>query len=282
MAKRRPKPVNNLVIISDLHVGDEVGLCRPDAARTDENGRYGPPEVVCKMWAWWEEFWGEWVPEVCRGEPFAVCCNGDAMDGRHHNSVHQWTQNLTAQQAEAEAILRPVVEACEGRYYHIRGTEAHVGPSGEQEEALARALGAIPSEDGQYARYEMWARVGKGLAHITHHIGTAGSMHYESTALMRELTEAYVEAGRWHNEPPDFVVRSHRHRNAEVRVQTHKGFATVFTTPAWQLRTPFAYRIAGARQSLPQIGGSVMRCGDEDLYTRHKVFVLTRPAGVLI
>lgn len=277
MAKGKKLSVPNLVIVSDLHIGDELGLCRPTSTRTDNGGTYLPPVVVQKMWDWWNEFWNDWVPDVCRGEPFAVCVNGDAMDGRHHGAVHQWTQNLTAQQAEAEQILGPIVDKCDGRYYHIRGTEAHVGPSGEQEEALAKALKAVPNAEGQHARYELWMRIGRGLAHITHHIGTAGSMHYESTALMRELTEAYVESGRWNNEAPDWVCRSHRHRNAEVRVQTHKGFATVFTTPAWQLKTPFAYRVAGARQTLPQIGGSLMRCGDEDLYTRHRVFTLERP-----
>ena len=282
MARRKAQACNNLVVISDLHIGDELGLCRPDSARTDNGGQYKPPEVIQKMWSWWEEFWGQWVPDVCRGEPFAVCVNGDAMDGRHHGAVHQWTQNLAMQQEEAEAILRPIVTLCEGRYYHIRGTEAHVGPSGEQEESLARALGAIPNEDGQFARFEMWVRIGRGLAHLSHHIGTSGSMSYESSALMRELSESYVESGRWNNEAPDWVARSHRHRNCEVRVHTHKGFATVFTTPAWQLKTPFAYRIAGARQSLPQVGGSLMRCGDEDLYTRHKVFNLQRAAEVTL
>lgn len=282
MAKRKPSAVNNLIVISDTHIGDGVGLCRPTGATTDEGGFYQPPAVMCKLWDWWEEFWGEWVPEVCRGEPFAVCMNGDSMDGRHHGSVHQWTQNLATQQREAVAILKPIVELCEGRYYHIRGTEAHVGQSGENEENLAKALGAIPNEEGQYARWELWVRIGRGLAHLSHHVGTAGSMHYESTALMRELTESYVEAGRWNNEPPDWVVRSHRHRNAEVRVQTHKGFATVFTTAAWQLKTPFAYKVAGARQAQPQIGGSLLRCGDEDLYSRHFVKSLTRPAEVTL
>lgn len=278
---KRKQNVKNLIIISDTHIGDELGLCRPKA-RTDNGGEYKPSFVMLKLWWWWEEFWGEWVKDVCKGEPFAVVMNGDALEGRHHGAVSQWTQNLASQQREAEAILKPVVELCEGRYYHIRGTEAHVGPSGEQEELLAKALGAVPNEEGQFARYELWARVGTGLAHISHHIGTAGSMHYESTALMRELTEAYVEAGRWNNEAPDWVARSHRHRNAEVRVQTHKGFATVFTTPAWQLKTPFTYKIAGARQSLPQIGGSLMRCGDEDLYTRHFVRALERPEEVVL
>lgn len=277
---RKYSDIKNLIVISDTHIGDEMGLCRPCGVRTDEGGYYKPSLVVRKMWAWWKEFWTGWVPDVCRGEPFAVVLNGDALDSRHHNSVHQWTQNLSAQQAEAEQILGPVVDLCEGRYYHLRGTEAHSGPSSEQEESLAKALRAIPNECGQYARYELWVRIGHALAHITHHIGTCGSMHYESTAIMRELTEAYVEAGRWNNEAPHVVARSHRHRNAEVRVQTSQGFATAFTTPGWQLQTPFAYRIAGARMSLPQIGGSLIRCGDEDVYTRHKVFVLDRPKEV--
>jgi hypothetical protein len=220
------------------------------------------------------------VPEVTHGEPFAVCCNGDCLDGVHHNSVTQWTHNLTYQRRAAVKILRPVVAACEGRYYHIRGTEAHAGKSGQDEEAIAEQLGAVPNEHGQYARYELWIRIGRGLAHITHHIGTAGSMHYESTALMRELTEAYVEAGRWNNEAPDWVVRSHRHRNTEVRVQTHKGFATCCVTAGWQLKTPFAYKIAGARQAQPQIGATLLRCGDADLFTRHRVWSLKRPEVV--
>lgn len=272
----------NLVVISDAHIGCQMGLMPPAGVRLDSGSVVLPNRGQQQVYRWWEEFWGEWVPEVCRGESFAVALNGDAVDGVHHRSTHQWSQNLADQTAAAEIILRPVVELCEGRFYLLRGTEAHDGESGQEMERLGRTLGAIPNEDGQYARYELWARVGRGLAHLSHHIGTSGSMHYESTAIMRELTEAYVEAGRWDDEPPDWVVRSHRHRNAEVRVQTHKGFATACVTAGWQLKTPFTYRVAGARQALPQIGGTVLRCGDQDLYTRHRVWRLSRPQEVVL
>lgn len=281
-SRRVRPPVNNLIVISDLHVGCQLALCSPESTHLDEGGGYRPSEAQLVLWSWWEEFWAEWVPDVTHGEPFAVVVNGDALDGVHHDSTTQWTHNRQDQRREAERILRPVVELCEGRFYMVRGTEAHVGKSMQDEEALAKCLGAIPNEEGQYSRHEMWVRIGRGLAHIAHHVGTAGSMAYESSALMRELSEAYVEAGRWNKEPPDWVCRSHRHRNAEVRVQTSRGFATVFTTPAWQLKTPFAYRVAGARQALPQIGGSLMRCGDEDLYTRHFVRTIDRPREVVL
>src|SRR5260370_29961508 len=49
---------------------------------------------------------------------------------------------------------------------------------------LARpATSAIPTPDGQHARWELWKQVGKGLVHFSHHIGTTGTNHYESTAV---------------------------------------------------------------------------------------------------
>jgi len=242
----------------------------------DEGGKYMPSALQRKVWRMWEIFWDEWVPHVTKGEPYGVVLNGDALDGTHHGSTHQISHNLNDQSRIAYEILKKVVDHARGGYYHIRGTEAHVGPSGVEEERLATALGATPNAESQRARYDLWLRVGSGLVHLSHHIGTAGSMAYESSAVMRELSEAYVEAGRWRDEPADVIIRSHRHRHIEVRIPTVKGFAVGCTSPAWQLKTPFAFRVAGARQSTPQIGGMVVRSGDEELYTRHRVWTIGR------
>ena len=260
--------MNNLVVISDLHVGCQLGLCSP-VAQLDEGGEYHATWAQQVLWSWWKEFWSEWVPEVTRGEDYAIVLNGDAIDGTHHGVTTQWTQNLADQRREAERILAPVIK--DHKYYHLRGTEAHAGKSGIEEETLARSLGAIPNFSGQCARWELWVQIGDGQAHITHHIGTAGSMHYESSALTRELSEAYAEAARWGGETPQWLVRSHRHRCGEWRIMTSKGFATICVTAGWQLKTPFAYKVAGARQATPQIGGTLLRCGDKDCYTRHFV-----------
>jgi hypothetical protein len=253
-----------------------MGLCPPGPVTLDEGVGYIPSPVQAKVWGWWGEFWNEWVPDAARGEGYDIVINGDALDGRHHNSVTQISQNLSDQETIAEVALTPIINKFRGRLYWIRGTEAHSGASGENEERLAKRLGAIPNESGQHARYELWYRLGgKALIHLTHTIGTTGSMYYESTAPMRELTEAYVEAGRWNNEAPDVVVRSHRHRNIEVRIQTHKGFCTSCITPGWQLKTPFTFKTTGRMQA-PQIGGSLIRTGDEDIYTRHFVRTIGR------
>lgn len=278
--KPRLKPSRNLVIISDLHAGCRLGLCPPGPISLDDGGTYSPSKYQKIVWEMWREFWAVHVPEFCHKEPFAIVCNGDALDGVHHNSVTQVSQNLSDQFKIAYEILNPLKKLCHGRYYHIRGTEAHVGPSGQDEERLALALSAVPDEDGRRAPWERWFRIHHALIHTAHHIGVAGSMAYESTALSRELSEAYVESGRWGYEPPDVIVRSHRHRNTEIRIQTKKGFCTVLTTAGWQLKTPYTQRIAGARQSLPQIGGTVIRVGDTDIYSRHKVWAIGRSEEV--
>lgn len=260
--------INNLVVISDTHSGCRLALCPPDGAPLDDGGRYLPSKLQLTLWAWWEEFWGEFVPRVTHGEPFAILHNGDAIDGKHHESCTQISQNIEDQVELAYRILRPVVDACEGRYYHVRGTEAHVGKSGQAEESLAKRLGAIPNDEGQYARWELWKMVGDGLVHASHHIGTTGSNHYESTAVHKELVESFTEAGRWEQRPPDIILRSHRHRDIKTEVPTKRGRAIAQVTPGWQGKTPFAYRIAGGRQALPQFGGVIVRMGGEELHTR--------------
>lgn len=268
--------LNNLIVVSDLHCGCRLGLC-PPKVQLDEDATYQHTPMQADIWKRWQEFWNVWVPQVTRGEPFAVVLNGDAIDGVHHRAVTQISQNLTDQARIAKEVLRPVVEACEGRYYHLRGTEAHVGPSGQEEERLAEELGAIPDKSGRFARWELYLEIGVGLVHLSHHIGTAGSLAYETTAVHKELEQSFVEAARWGERHPDVIVRSHRHRNVETRIQTAHGFATACTTAGWQGKTPFVYKIAGGRQTQPQIGGTLVRSGDEDVYTRHRLWNLARP-----
>lgn len=276
MAKRQRKAsVRTLIVVSDTHCGCRVGLCPPEPQRLDGGGHYIPSDFQKQLWTWWMEFWDEWVPEVTRGEPYDLVHNGDAIDGVHHRSTTQISHNIEDQVRIAEAALQREVDRCRqsgGTYYHIRGTEAHVGQSGEYEERLARTLGAKPNSERQHARFDLWKRVGDNtLVHLLHHIGTTGSAAHEASAVNAELTAMYVEAARWRKEPPDFIVRSHRHRSIAVDLNSGKGNAAAIVTPAWQGKTPFTFKIPGARISEPQIGGIVIREGDEEHYYRRWV-----------
>ena len=275
--------VRNVIVISDTHFGCQLALCPPSVA-LDNGGTYQPSVLQKKLWGLWQYFWGEWVPQVTKGEPYIIVHNGDAIDGKHHDSVTQITQNITDQVEIAIAVLRPIVKAkkCAG-YYHIRGTEAHVGKSGQAEEGLAKALGAIPDEIGNCARWELWMKLNGSLIHFSHHIGTTNAAAYESTAVYKEMIEAYVDAARWHKQPPDVVVRSHRHRAFETRIPTAKGYGISLVTPGFQLKTPFTHRLALGRSSMPQIGGVLIRHGNEDsIFTRSQVWNIDRPKEVVI
>ena len=268
--------VNNVIVVSDLHCGCRLGLC-PPRIHMDGGGTYEQGAVQRLTWQWWNEFWDEWVPRVTRGEDYAVVVNGDAVDGAHHNSKSQISQNFADQHNIAMTILRPIVEKCQGRFYMVRGTEAHVGQGAENEERLAQALGAVQNRAGEHTFYEIWMKVGHGVAHFSHHIGSTGRAAYETSALMAELMEMYVEASKWREIPPDIVVRSHRHRHIKVEVPTENTYGTVFTTPGWQGKTGYVMKIPGGRTQRAQMGGALIRCGDEELYTRHFTRSLPRP-----
>jgi len=278
----------NLIVISDTHCGCRVGLIAPEPVRIDGGGQYVPSDFQRKMWAWWKIFWDQWVPEVTRGEPYNIVHNGDAIDGVHHRSTTQVSQNLEDQIRMAERVLAPQVERCRkkgGTYYHIRGTEAHVGQSGEHEERLARNLGAKPNGEDQYARFDLWHRVGAPskrvaapLVHLLHHVGTTSSAAHESSAVNAELSAMFNEAARWRRDPPDYVVRSHRHRFLAVDLSSARGYAAAIVTPAWQGKTPFTWRVPGARISEPQVGGILIRQGDEEFFYRRQVWSFDRSA----
>lgn len=277
-AKARALDVRSLVIVSDLHCGCRMGLWPCDADLTLDGGvGYKPSQTQHAIWAWWREFWDAWVPMATRGEPYAVAVNGDAIDGRHHGATHQVSQNLADQGKVARAVLEPVRDLCDGRLIIIAGTEAHVGPSAEIESALARELGALPCALGNVWP-DAWLDIGGALVHCAHHIGCTGATHYESSAPHRELAEAFTEAARWGEKAPRFVVRSHRHRYISTEIYGEAGLCRAIVTSGWQAKTPFAYRVAGGRQSPPQFGGVVIRSGDEEAYARPWVRSVRRVA----
>lgn len=278
MAKRKRKEqiIRNIVVVSDLHCGCQLGLCPPTGARLDHGGRYEPNRVQKEIWKLWDCFWNDWVPRVTRGEEFDVVINGDSMDGSHHRATHQISHNLHDQENIAYEVLAPVREMAR-KFYMTRGTEAHVGPSGVQEESLAERLGAVANSEGQRSRFELWKKIGRGIVHFAHHIGTAGSMAYESSALMREASEMTLDAGRNGTLPPNVIVRSHRHRFLNIDFPLRGEFGIVVTTPGWQGKTPFAFRVPGGRVALPQFGGVCVKAGDEDsVYIRKMIHHVDR------
>ena len=285
--KERFKYINQVVDISDTHSGCRLALCPPEDVFFDEGGSYKASPLQMKLWNWWEEFWYEWLPRYTHGEPFAVVHNGDPLEGVHHRANTQISANKADQQKIAEKLLKPIVDLCEGRFYMVRGTNAHGGEAEEDVERLAKSLGAIPEKTGgaiNYARNELWLRLGGPdgtLCHFLHHIGTSSALGYEATALTKEFEQSLVEAARWGYPPPDIILRAHRHRHFKMQVATKNVYGIGEITPGWQLKTPLVWRIAGARLTTPQCGGILIRRGDREHYTVSKIFNVERTPEVI-
>lgn len=273
---------NNLVVVADLHCGCELGLCPLQGVKRTAGGRYMPSRFQLWLWRLWREFWDEFVPLATEGESYDVCYNGDLIDGRHHGTTTHITSNV-AEQAEiaARCIKGGPDKKMLGRQYMTAGTEAHTGVNDEWVVALGKRLGVVPDRIGRIIRPELWLHLGtaghhKSLVHVAHHIGSAGVTAYETTAVHRELVEALASAGQWRNQPPDVVVRSHRHTPAETRLMTANGYATSIVTAGWQGKTPYVFRLMSGRVKPPQFGGVVVRSGSHDTYTRSCVWSLKR------
>lgn len=233
----------------------------------DQGGQVLPSKLQRTVWSWWEEMWSEWVPVATKKEPFGIIFNGDAVDGQPHHATANISINESDQFKMTVRIFQPLVDMCDGRFKFIRGTEAHVGKSGSIEEMVAQAIGSVPNAEGQYSMFDLWQKVGDGVVHLLHHVGTTSSSAHESSAINSELTAEFAEASRWGERRPDVIIRSHRHRCIEVRIPTDRGFATATVTPGWQLKTPFTYKIAGGRIAPPQFGAVLVRHGDRQIYT---------------
>jgi hypothetical protein len=266
--------LRNIAVISDLHVGCQLALCSPRGARVDNGGRYHPNVAQRRVWDIWKGYW-KWIDKVRRNEPFGIIINGDLLDGVHHGASTQWSHNLSDQVAHAYEILAPIRERAD-KLWIIRGTPVHGGESGQQEEDLATRLGAERARDGKYSRNDLWLDVAGDLIQATHHIGTTSSAAHETSAVNAEMAALMTECGRFRQKPPTVIVRSHRHRPCEIRMPSVNNYITAFVTACWQLPTPFAFKVAGGRNTLPAIGGSIIRKGDEELHTRHYTEIIER------
>jgi len=266
--KSRSRPVAACVVVSDLHCGCRFGLCPSGRIPLDGGGTYTQSSLQRFTWRLWEHFWNKWVPQVVGDRRFCIVVNGDVIDGTHHGTVTQISQNLADQLRIAQTVLSPLVKRVDGRLYIVRGTEAHAGASAQEEDKLCEMLRISP------ATFGLWLQMGGKLLHFAHHIGSAATLQTEPLALAREMSNALMNAARWRGMLPDCLVRSHRHTNMEIRIATSRGPVVAFCTAGWQLKTPYLYRIAVAKTTIPQIGGSVIIVEDSDIISRHFVYAL--------
>lgn len=270
--KRRRRTIQRIVVLSDGHVGSTVGLW-PGSHPIEGGGEY----AANKYQLWLHECWQEMLAEVAsfRPKPIVVF-NGDALQGVNYKDGQLITNKVDVQAMAALKVYQPLRKLA-ARWYQIRGTEWHEGKSSEHVELMARMLDATRDPaSGQWSWWELYLDVerdgGGPVIHFAHHVGVSSVPWYEATVPLRDTLLQLAELWRFYGlRAPNLrmVVRSHRHRFIYVKAPPD---IHVAVTPAWQLKTAFAYKKASSM--LPEIGYLVLEWDGLDLVVRERIFEL--------
>jgi len=282
---RRKKADDELpwVVVSDLHVGCGMAIM-PEGGFTGDTGvHYEPSEMQSKLHDRWKNGFWKWVERECPSG-YNMIVNGDLIDGSHHDGVTQWSHNILDQRRACVKLLEPVRKNA-NRFLVVRGTEVHVGKSGQHDEAIAEALNAEKAPCGTWSHWEIFLRFGGALTHVAHHVGTSSSPFSKSSPLRRVMALSYINSGRWGDEPPVMFIRSHAHTCSWVGEPCRgggedyeTGVVTVVVTPPWQLKTPYSHRLGIQEQ--PEYGGVIIKAGDNGTYMKPWVGRVERPREV--
>ena len=249
MGRKLRKPVRLVLVVSDLHCGSTVGLCPPDYA-TFDGSTYGLNPVQEWLWKHWQTMTGPWLDDIRQGEPFALVVNGDATEGIHHKNMQVVHADPGVHAKIAIHCLKPIAAKAAATYM-VRGTECHVGFTGETN--IGAAIGAEYHPDtGERSAFEWDLRVNGTLCSFKHHISASSRIALYATQLSIALAEEQTTAARAGHSIPKVVCRAHRHTHGLYTDDD----GLILTTPAWQLKTTYGHKVVPAAK--PACGGCLL------------------------
>jgi hypothetical protein len=272
MGRKLRKPIRLAFVVGDIHCGSQVGLCPPDYA-TFDGSTYGLNPIQEWMWPHWKDMTGPWLRKMTGGEPFLFVVNGDSTEGIHHKNMQVVHADPGVHAKIAIDCLKPVA-ALAAATYMVRGTECHVGFTGESN--IGSAIGAERNEDsGERSSFEWYVRINGTLCSFKHHISASARIGLYATQLGVAIAEEQACAARAGHPIPKVICRAHRHTLGVY----HDADAMCITTPPWQLKTTYGHAVVPAPR--PHVGGVLLDFRDKepgDLPTVHCFKRTVKPA----
>jgi hypothetical protein len=209
--------MKRLLILSDLHCGNVLGLTSP---------KYYSTEISRKFWDWY-------VDEInSLGKVDHVVCNGDAIDGKALATGGKGLfENDRLKQVDIAYDCFTMID-CDN-FTVVRGSEYHTGKGEDFEDTLAEKLGEEKSCN------EKWLDINGFLFHFRHHTNSSATPWGRFTAVAREKAWKDLESLKYNNNRvPDAVIRSHVH----YYTQAYSTMGLTMTTPALQLNSSYGQR----------------------------------------
>jgi len=249
-----PKGPAALLLNSDLHRGSILAPF-PEGLLLEHGLPIGQNPVQKWIDAKWRE-WHDWAGKLAQGRRRILVFDGDSCEGIHHRETELVTTNLALHR-------RAVVQTVEGirqegdKLFMVRGTSAHAGAAGENEETIAEMLGCMPDKStGQYSYFMLPLSVNSTKIVVAHYVSSTKSVVSEATALVTQMAKAARDSGRWGTPLPDILVFAHRHQFCAVHLPARRQGQYCCTLPSWVGKTEHGYSFDPL--SPPQIGGVVI------------------------
>ena len=256
-----------VVIVSDLHCNSPAGLF-PPGGLADLNGNHTSPNTV-QRWLWdrWLRFWDVTAESVKQAGRWHLIVNGEVVDGFHHRSTEFIFSTKTDMRALGMEVLRPALELSPTSTFIVRGTEAHSGPQGEDDEEAGRVVGGNTDPiTGASSFQHLRVAVNGTPLDIKHH--TRGARLPWTRGGNANRLAAQLTYEHYHDDPADrplLAIRSHVHLYADSGA-LHP--IRVIVTDPWQLQTAYAHKIdAGA--GLSPVGGLHVWCDGPNFEVEH-------------
>lgn len=266
--------MKTLVIFSDGHSNSTVGLSKPEF-QLDDGDKVSAGTVRRWLWHRYQDIL-EQVAKEAKGDLYGVL-NGDAVElAAKHPTNQVITKNFEEAVRIANETYEPFFKMVRGMYV-IRGTEAHTGPSGQAEEAIARNFtNTIHNEETGNASWWHLPLVFDGVKmDITHHPkgGGSGRPHSGHAGIDRIAADTmfgYADDGEI---PPQLVIRSHLHgyRDSEKAFKRTRAIIT----PAMSLLTTYGHRIGINRDN--DIGAIMIYCHNGEYFVKPLTYKVRRP-----
>lgn len=244
-----------IAAVSDIHAGSTVAVFPDGDFFQDDGSQFIRSPLQVWLHDNWLSAWQTFQGYV-NGDPWILVLNGDLVEGNHHKS-HQNASPLGAMEFRAAHRLMRTPLAVPGlqAIHVIRGTEAHVGKAGGNEEAFAAVLAAgdddlppqpvvrCPDINSNYSSYWRRFEVAGKLFDVRHH-GRFGQRAHTAESYLKlyaqDIALNHIKSG---DRPPDIAIRSHYHQFMDSGPSTSWG-TRVVALPAWQCLTAFGHRIA--------------------------------------
>lgn len=233
-----------------------MGLLPPEGVHGADQNRILPNPIQQVQFGFWERFW-TWATDLKQAAQAdgIVAFVGDLFEGNKFAAGAQIiSPNHEPQAYIADRVIgkdsvianfAPIATAV------IRGTEAHVGPVGESEEAFGRRIKSVQRPDGAWSWWVWKPEIHGVLGDFRHHPSNYGTKPWtDKAAIIREAKQVFYAAVEHGLRAPQIAIRGHVHYYAD----SYDACPTrAIFLPPWQEKTTHGHKVAS--NAIGQHGG---------------------------